>query len=731
VYGVMRKLSKIFISATALSIGTFGLAQSQDTAPKDAILILDASGSMWGQIDGVNKIVIAKDVVEGLVRGLPENQRLGMVAYGHRKKGDCRDIETLADIGADRDKVIKQIRGLSPKGKTPLTKSVEHAATELNYTEKAATVILVSDGLETCEADPCALAKLLEEKGLDFTVHVVGFNITEEERKGLVCIAEETGGEFLSADNAEELAGALTQVAMADFETEKSEPIAKPQTVALKATIMQNGPDIQSKLNWTVKNTETDETVFEKSNGGYVDFEVVPGDYIAEVVWTGWPHQTDRYKGNKSGSKAFTIAAAPTVVTVPVDLQIPVTLEADSEIAEGNAINVSWSGPDDLTAYIMVSSLDDGPRDGIYFTSGQKGRDAYQKAREEDGQSASDLDTDGDGDFDQDDQAKSQIGGPSIEGDYEVRYILADPRLILERVPLTVTDGNYTVSAPAEIPASSTFEVEWSGNLTPGDFVTIEKAGTTAAFTPTGRRPDLEVGKPSELTAPAEPGDYEVRYILANGYTTYAGMQHAVQAIRPVTIMDVSADIDSPATAVGGSAITIDIDEPDEDWADDMVSVIEVSASKTNQDARYGLSRIVQDDGSYQFRVPAIAGDYEIAYFLNPGSRIIARNPITITQAEATVDAPASVKIGEAFNVSYSGDAFKGDRVVICPADTPDNKMWQWGINYGFIAQDGETVGTYSESKSTKNLKPGDYEARYVTGLQNVIIARDKFTVTE
>ncbi|MCB1844153.1 MAG: VWA domain-containing protein, partial [Halioglobus sp.] len=78
--------------------------------PKDAILILDASGSMWGQIDGVNKIVIAKDVVEGLVRGLPAEQRLGLVAYGHRRESDCADIETLADIGAARADVITKLR---------------------------------------------------------------------------------------------------------------------------------------------------------------------------------------------------------------------------------------------------------------------------------------------------------------------------------------------------------------------------------------------------------------------------------------------------------------------------------------------------------------------------------------------------------------------------------------------------------------------------------------------
>lgn len=729
---LMSHLSKLFLAATTCLFGLSAPAFAQSNqAPKDAILILDASGSMWGQIDGVNKIVIAKDVVEGLVRSLPDEQRLGLVAYGHRKKGDCSDIQTLADIGAERSKLITQIRQLSPKGKTPLTKSVEHAAKELNYTKQAATVILVSDGLETCDADPCALAQTLEDNGLDFTIHVVGFDVTEVERKGLVCIAEQTGGEFLSADNAQELGEALTQVALAEAEADTGDTAAAPQTVALKATVMQNGPDIQSKLNWTVKKSGSNDIVFEKANTGYVDFEIAPGDYVAEAVWTGWPHQTGRYKGDKSGRKAFTVMAArPSVVTVPIDLDIPVSLSADTQIAEGGQVNVTWSGPDDLVAYISVNRPDDSPRDQIYFTPGQKARTAYVRDAKKAGQSETDLDTDQDGDFDQDDLAKTKIGGPSIEGDYEVRYTLAKPRLILKRVPLTVTDGAYKVSAPKTIPAASPFEVEWTGTMTPGDFITIEKSGTKAAFTPFGGRPKLAQGVPMKLVAPAEPGAYEIRYVLANGYTTYDGMQYAVQAMQPVTITAVSADVSGPATVVGGSTVTFEVSPPDQDFADDYISIIQPGATKYSRDSYALLSKGDVPGKTVQIRVPAIAGQYEVAYYLEPGDKVLARKPLTVTQAPATVDAPDRVKVGTDFEVQYSGKAFKGDRVIICPVDTPDNKMWQWGANYGFIAKDGETVGTVKGGyKAT--TKPGEYEARYVSGLQNVVLARDKFTVVE
>ena len=66
-------------------------------------------------------------------------------------------------------------------GKTPLTEAVRQAASTLKSTEAKATVILITDGIETCEADPCALGAELEASGVDFTAHVVGFGLTAEE----------------------------------------------------------------------------------------------------------------------------------------------------------------------------------------------------------------------------------------------------------------------------------------------------------------------------------------------------------------------------------------------------------------------------------------------------------------------------------------------------------------------------------------------------------------------
>ncbi|MEN3974429.1 vWA domain-containing protein [Emcibacter sp. SYSU 3D8] len=683
------------------------------TASRDTILILDASGSMWGQIKGANKIVIAKDVVEGLVRGLPAQQRVGLVAYGHRREGDCGDIETLADVGAERGKIIGALRELSPKGKTPLTRSVEHAATALNYTKKAATIILVSDGLETCNADPCALARALEEGGLDFTVHVVGFDVTEKERAGLRCIAEETGGRFLAAGDADELTDALAQVAgegTGGTAAPEGEPV--PSTLAMKATILDGGPLIDSGLSWTVTPAVGGVPVF-TANGGAAETEIVPGEYVAEAVWTGW-----RDGKPKKGKLAFTVKEQqPKVITVPIDLEIPVSLSAPATTAEGVAIDVAWSGPDDLGAAVSMNRPDDSPLAHIYFFPAARARTSDKSA----------VDTDGDGDVDQDDRATAKLGAPTVPGEYEVRYVLNDPALILARRPITVTDSLYAIDAPAAVPVSTRLDIAWSGPLTPGDVLTLVPAGFERPFD-NKRYTPLKEGQPAVLTTPETPGDYEIRYVMYGGYTTYPGMMHAVQHTVPITVTDVSASVSAPETAVGGSTIDVIWQGPTQDWQDDFVSVVEPGAEAYNRNSWARISRNDNPVSPAPIRVPAIEGQYEVVYVLQPGGRVMARTPLTVTRAKATVDAPATVKAGEDFEVAWTGDGFGQDRVVVVEAGYPDHKMWSIGSNYGFAATTGAATGKV-HGRVVK--KPGQYEVRYVTGLQHQVLARDIFTVTE
>jgi hypothetical protein len=164
--------------------GPDGSATSPPGTAGNIVFILDASGSMWGQVEGQAKIAIAKEVLIGLVKELPDDAVVGLVAYGHRRKGDCDDVEELVSLGPlDKEKMVAQIQALSPKGKTPISRSVRLTAGRIKHLEDETTIILVSDGKETCDPDTCGLVKDLRASGIKFVMHVIGFDVTEAERQ--------------------------------------------------------------------------------------------------------------------------------------------------------------------------------------------------------------------------------------------------------------------------------------------------------------------------------------------------------------------------------------------------------------------------------------------------------------------------------------------------------------------------------------------------------------------
>jgi len=203
----------LFLSMFALASGVPAHAQTPDDSK--AILVLDASGSMWGQIGGKSKIAIAREAVGTMLDGWKGGD-LGLMAYGHRRKGDCQDIELLIEPGtAGAEAIARKVNALNPVGMTPISAAVRQAAEHLRFTERKATVILVSDGEETCNADPCALGEELERLGIDFSAHVVGFDIAPGSAadEQLRCLAERTGGRYVQARDAGELNQALGQIA--------------------------------------------------------------------------------------------------------------------------------------------------------------------------------------------------------------------------------------------------------------------------------------------------------------------------------------------------------------------------------------------------------------------------------------------------------------------------------------------------------------------------------------
>jgi Ca-activated chloride channel homolog len=220
---VLKRVGLALLFSSILSVTAIAEGQR-------VILVLDASGSMRGKINGKTKMDIAKDIVGKVVGTWDPKDDLGLVVYGHREKGSCTDIETvMPPRPLTLNEYMSPIKALQPKGKTPMTQAVRQAAEALKYTEQKSTIILVSDGVETCDADPCAVARELEKAGVGLTVHTVGFGLDDKAAVDqLKCLAEETGGIAVLADDSDQLEKALRQTVEAKVEEAPPPPAPEP-----------------------------------------------------------------------------------------------------------------------------------------------------------------------------------------------------------------------------------------------------------------------------------------------------------------------------------------------------------------------------------------------------------------------------------------------------------------------------------------------------------------------
>ena len=297
----MTRVARLLVSVMLVLAGA-GLVSAASAADR-TIVVLDASGSMWGQIDGKPKLEIAREALRGVLSALPADREIGFMAYGHREKGSCEDIELIVPPAAGTAGAISAAAdSMKFLGKTPLSAAVKKAAEELKYTEDKATVVLITDGLETCNADPCALGTELEQSGVDFTAHVVGFGLTADEGKQVACLAENTGGKYIQAKDEAGLKEALAETVAAPPPAAEPAPAPEPEPAPTPApepakvefnfepsTVFAEGQEpIKDGGNvYEVYSINPDGSKGERVTTEYANFRgsLEPGDYIVRAFY--------------------------------------------------------------------------------------------------------------------------------------------------------------------------------------------------------------------------------------------------------------------------------------------------------------------------------------------------------------------------------------------------------------------------------------------------------------
>lgn len=188
----------------------------EDDNSKAVMIVLDASGSMSEPAQSAKtKMLMAKNVLEQVLSKIDSSIPVGLRVYGSSKVSAdpviaCQDSTLLVPPGTgNRRQMVNKLREIKPTGATPISYSMRKAVDDLALIDaKNKSVVLISDGIETCAYDPCALAQSLQARGVDIQFNVVGFNVNNDyaARAQLECIAKSTDGKFYTAETSGQLA---------------------------------------------------------------------------------------------------------------------------------------------------------------------------------------------------------------------------------------------------------------------------------------------------------------------------------------------------------------------------------------------------------------------------------------------------------------------------------------------------------------------------------------------
>ena len=655
----------------ALLAAAFAPARAIAQPAGDTIVILDMSGSMWGRIGDETKLEIARGAVRGMFSRFPAGSRVGLMAYGHRRAGDCRDIEMLRPPGPVDEAAVGETLGrLTARGRTPLTESVREAARVLRVQERGGTIILVTDGIETCGGDPCALAAELEAANAGFTAHVVGFDLrSPQERVRVACIAERTGGLFVAAGNAAELADALSRTAEARPAPPQAAP---PRTTGLRATQGQGGPDLPNAT-FTVLQEGEETPVHE---GPAARLPLAPGRYVV----TG---STEDRIGTVT---AEVTERGPAEIVVPLADALPraTVTPGAAAISATEVLEVAWDGPNEPGDYL------------VFVPAGPNAEE--QETRH--------YAWTGDG-------SPARLRAPATAGSYEVRYILARVGRPIGRAAVTVTPTTATLAAAPEAVAGSQVEIRWTGPRAPSSWIGIAEPGSDAGGHVGNAYAWVEGAEsPLRITAPGAPGSYEIRFV--------EGVDGTVLARAPLRVTEATATIEAPATAMAGGHVALRY-APGQAADGSFIAVVPPAAEAGDY---IGNAYINVDGGEGRLQLPGAPGRYELRFVLNApgGAQVIARRPVTLTAPTATLEAPTSAAPGTPVAIRYTGPRGSSDFVTIVRPDAEAGHYQGW---FGT-----EPDGTAGEIAAP--AEPGDYEIRYVMaapGSDATVLARRPISI--
>jgi hypothetical protein len=373
------------------------------------------------------------------------------------------------------------------------------------------------------------------------------------------------------------------------------------------------------------------------------------------------PHalETCIYDVGFTGDERFIATALALSWKAPAKEDAGVVLSVPEAVTAGAEFDVDWS--EFVAARDFITIVPVGAEEGAYLS--------YVYAEE----------------------AARTLSAPAKTGVYEVRYVLGETKETLVSQTIEVTKAQASVEAPDTALAGSRFDVDWSEAINDRDYITIvpmgADEGTYLSYVYAG-------DAARTLTAPAEPGLYEIRYVLTADKRTLA------QTTIEITEPEIALAVPQKVRAGAEIAVAWDGAAP---YARDFITIVPVGA----EEGAFESYAYAEHGNPATLRAPDTPGLYEVRYILAEGRRTLASTNVEVVSQTAqldtggSLDAPDTASPGAVVDVGWQSDQDNDLRIALAAPDAPD-----------FTWIDAQSTQTDRPHRFTMPDAPGIYEFR-------------------
>lgn len=332
-------------------------------------IVFDGSGSMWGKIPGSPeaKFTLAREGLRQILPALDRTAEVGLVLFGHRRRGDCSDVEQALSLQPlNPGRLLGPLESLNPKGRGPLTLAIVAAADVLPGGDGKESLVLIHDDYDNCQGDPCQIAGELHRVRPALAIYVVSIGTKPADAERMACVPRITGGRHFLAQEAADVAPAVAEaVRLASLAPpgggitvprprEVSRDEIGPPGLRLSAALTKDGEALADAVRWRVFPAAGDSAApIVETTEPAPRLSLPPGEYVVEAqrdaVSVKQPFTVSEDRPTRAritlnagilrlGSPPFADADAAT----PSSAVISLIAHGDGEQGGGDVV---WTGP--------------------------------------------------------------------------------------------------------------------------------------------------------------------------------------------------------------------------------------------------------------------------------------------------------------------------------------------------------------------------------------------------